>query len=124
MGQQVVHFEIVGADPARLRGYYADLFGWQYDVGDAVTEDVSAPGEYGFVTDAGLNGGVCGGPGFTPTLLCYVAVPDVEAALAKAESLGGRRVMGPAGKDGFYVGHFTDPEGNLVGVAQLEDESQ
>ena len=25
----------------------------------------------------------------------YVGVPDVEAALAKAESLGGKRIMGP-----------------------------
>jgi predicted enzyme related to lactoylglutathione lyase len=120
MSQQVVHFEIIGADPAKLRGYYADLFGWEYDVGDAATEEVSEPGQYGFVTNAGLNGGVCGGSGFTPNVLCYIGVPDVEAALAKAESLGGTRVMGPASKGAFAVGHFTDPEGNLVGVAQLE----
>lgn len=29
MGQPVVHFEIIGSDPARLRGYYGDLFGWE-----------------------------------------------------------------------------------------------
>ncbi len=122
MGQPVVHFEIVGAHPARLHDYYAELFGWTYDMGDAVTEDVSAPGEYGFVTNAGVNGGVCGGPDFTPTVLCYISVPDAEAALAKAESLGGKRVMGPVGKGGFAVGHFRDPEGNLIGVAQLEEQ--
>ena len=50
----------------------------------------------------------------------YVAVPDVEAALAKAESLGGKRLMGPErAPSGLVVGHFTDPEGNLVGVAGL-----
>lgn len=120
MSNPVVHFEIVGAEPAKLRDYYSELFGWQYDVGDATTEAVSAPGEYGFVTNAGLNGGVCGGPDLTPKMLCYISVPDVEEALATAERLGGKRVMGPVRRDDFAVGHFTDPEGNLVGVAQLE----
>jgi predicted enzyme related to lactoylglutathione lyase len=44
-------------------------------------------------------------------------VPDVEAALAKAESLGGRRLMGPDQlPDGPEIGQFTDPEGHMVGV--------
>ena len=45
-------------------------------------------------------------------------VPVVEAALRRAESLGGTRVMGPAtSPSGLVVGHFTDPEGTLIGVA-------
>ena len=31
MGQPVVHFEIIGNDPEKLRGYYGDLFGWEFD---------------------------------------------------------------------------------------------
>jgi len=32
--------------------------------------------------------------------------------------LGGKRVMGPErAPSGLVVGHFTDPEGNLIGVA-------
>jgi predicted enzyme related to lactoylglutathione lyase len=123
MGQPVVHFEIIGADPARLRGYYGDLFGWQYGVGDATTDQVSQPGQYGFVEAAstgegGINGGVGGGAGHQPRVLFYVAVPSVAAALAQAERLGGRRLLGPepAGGD-FAVGRFADPEGNVVGVA-------
>jgi predicted enzyme related to lactoylglutathione lyase len=47
-----------------------------------------------------------------------VAVPAVEAALAKAESLGGRRLLGPEPATGdFTVGRFADPEGNVIGVA-------
>ena len=50
--------------------------------------------------------------------LFYVGVANVEAALQRAESLGGIRVMGPAtSPNGLVVGHFTDPEGTLIGVA-------
>ncbi len=125
MGQPVVHFEIIGTEPQRLRGYYADLFGWQFDTSVTVAEEVSPAGQYGFVerytTDegTGIPGGVGGGASFTGHTVFYVGVANVEAALRKAESLGGKRVMGPArppGRD-LAVGHFTDPEGNLVGVA-------
>lgn len=119
MSHPVVHFEVAGAQPDRLREYYAGLFGWEYQLGDAATEEVSRAGEYGFVTNAGLNGGVCGL--VTPRVLFYVGVPDVEAALRRAEELGGTRVMGPARVGGFAVGHFTDLEGNLVGVAGTEE---
>ena len=124
MGQPVVHFEIIGSDPARLRSYYGELFGWKFDVGDTVTDTVSEPGSYGFVdgtaNGAGtvVNGGIGGGKSHQPRVLFYVGVPDVEAALQKAQSLGGTRRMGPEGRPGtLVVGHFTDPEGNLVGVA-------
>jgi predicted enzyme related to lactoylglutathione lyase len=52
-------------------------------------------------------------------VIFYVGVPDVEAALRKAESLGGTRRMGPdqaPGRD-LVVAHFTDPQGNLIGLA-------
>lgn len=120
MPNPVVHFEIIGADPARLRAYYGELFGWSFDVGDTVSAEVSEPGAYGFVGAevAGFNGGVGGGPSLRPKVLFYVGVDDVGAALDQAEALGGRRVFGPDGVPGkLVVGQFTDPEGNLIGVA-------
>jgi predicted enzyme related to lactoylglutathione lyase len=127
MGHPVVHFEIIGTDPARLREYYGELLGWEFAVGDASTEAVSQPGNYGFVQGSsngdgsGSNGGVAGGEGFRPRVLFYVGVPDVKAALRKAESLGGTRRMGPeperVANGDLVVAHFTDPEGNLIGLA-------
>ncbi|WP_410792135.1 VOC family protein [Kribbella sp. C-35] len=118
MANQVVHFEIIGSDPAALRAYYRELFGWSYDVGDTVSGQVSEPGQYGFTGDAGLNGGVGGGASLPAKVLFYIGVDDVEAALLRAEELGGRRVFGPDGVPGkLVVGQFTDPEGNLIGVA-------
>ncbi|GAB3960362.1 hypothetical protein GCM10027614_82030 [Micromonospora vulcania] len=96
MGQPVVHFEIIGTDPAKLRSYYGDLFGWKFDTSGPVSEAVSEPGNYGFIDPSvssggvGIPGGVGGGAGFAAQVTFYVGVPDVEAALQRAESLGGR----------------------------------
>jgi predicted enzyme related to lactoylglutathione lyase len=120
MGQPVVHFEIIGRDPDALRRFYAELFGWSAELGDATTPAVSAPGSYGFMEarTSGINGGVGGGAGFEPHVLFYVGVPDVEAALLAAEALGATRRLGPEGTPGeLMVGQFKDLEGNLVGVA-------
>jgi predicted enzyme related to lactoylglutathione lyase len=120
MGQPVVHFEIIGKDADRLKGYYSDLFGWQIDSDN--------PMKYGLVqregnTNAdgvGIGGGVGVGPeGYGGHVTFYVEVPDVEAALAKAESLGGSRMMGPNKvMDGVEIGLFLDPEGHTVGVVK------
>ena len=124
MGQPIVHFEIIGRDPDRLRRYYAELFGWEYEVGDTVSTAVSEAGRYGFVDARTLDGadavpgGVGGGSGHEPRVLFYVGVDNVEAALARAEALGGRRELGPDGVPGtLVVGRFSDPEGNVIGVA-------
>ena len=121
MGRQVVHFEIIGKGPAVLRRYYGELFGWTFETGDASSDEVSETGNYGFVdgaTTGGINGGIGGGHAHTAKVLFYVGVPDVEAALQDAERLGGTREFGPEGTPGqLVVGRFTDPEGNLIGVA-------
>ena len=124
MGQPVVHFEIIGTDPDRLRQYYGELFGWEFDTPSPVAQEVSDPASYGFLDlvttedGTGIRGGVGGGLGYQSHAVFYVGVPDVGAALQRAESLGGTRVMGPAtSPSGLVVGHFTDPEGALIGVA-------
>jgi uncharacterized protein len=120
MGMPVVHFEVMGRDGEALKRYYGELFEWQIDS--------SNPMNYGIVDREGnLNGdgiGIGGGIGQMPdgidapgALTFYVQVPDVEASLAKAERLGGTRLMGPAEvMDGLVLGMFADPEGHPVGV--------
>jgi predicted enzyme related to lactoylglutathione lyase len=124
MSHPVVQFEIIGKDPAALRDYFGALFDWEFDTPSPVAEEVSDADKYGFhdlVTaedGSGIRGGVGGGPDRQPQAVFYVGVEDVEAALARAEELGGTRRMGPAtSPSGLIVGHFTDPEGNLIGVA-------
>jgi predicted enzyme related to lactoylglutathione lyase len=127
MAQPVVHFEVVGKDPTRLREFFSELFGWQFDVPSPVAPEVSAPDDYGFLElitaedGTGIRGGVGGGPGYQSHAVFYVGVPDVEAALQRAEALGGTRMMGPAtSPNGLVIGHFTDLEGTLIGVAGVK----
>jgi len=125
MPNPVVHFEVIGKDPVKLRRFFGSLFGWRFDTGSPVAKEVSQSGNYGFIDKSttpdgtGIPGGIGGGNGYAAHALFYVGVPDVEAALKEAEQLGGKRVMGPAKnpEKQLVVGHFTDPEGNLIGVA-------
>jgi predicted enzyme related to lactoylglutathione lyase len=119
-----VHFEIIGKNPENLRNYFGQLFGWSFDTSAQVAATVSEPSDYGFIDrpvtpdGTGIPGGIGGGPAYPPHVLFYVGVADVGAALRKAERLGGQRVMGPErAPTGLVVAHFTDPEGNLVGLA-------
>jgi predicted enzyme related to lactoylglutathione lyase len=120
MGQPVVHFEIIANDAEKLRGYYSELFGWEFNADN--------PMNYGTVdreanTNAdgiGIGGGIGAGPeDYDGHVTFYIEVPDVEAALAKAESLGGSRMMGPENvMEGIEIGLFNDPEGRTVGVVK------
>ena len=122
MGQPVVHFEVVGRDGEGLRNYYSELFGWEF--GDPV-----GPTNYAVVSregntnseGAGIGGGVGTGPaGYEGHVTFYVEVPDVGAALEKAESLGGTRMMGPdkMPEAGIEIGLHTDPRGHVIGVVK------
>jgi uncharacterized protein len=123
MPQPVVHFEIIGTDPARLRSFFGELFDWRYEL-TPVAAAVSDPDNYGFIElltasdGSGIRGGVGGGPTHDSHALFYVGVPDVQDALERAEQLGGTRVMGPqSSPQGLVVAQFTDPAGNLIGLA-------
>ena len=120
MGYPVVHFEVVGKDGAALKRYYSELFDWDVDSENDMN--------YGMVTregnqapdGSGIGGGITGGPdGYEGHVTFYVAVPDIEASLQKAESLGGTRIFGPETiMEGLELGQFKDPEGHVIGLVK------
>jgi uncharacterized protein len=117
MGRPVVHFEVIGKDPEQLRSFYSELFEWQFG-------DPLGPTNYRIVdrnTNAdgiGIGGGVGGVPeGYDGHVTFYVEVPDVEAALTQAGTLGGKRLMGPDQVPGGpMIGLFADPQGHVIGL--------
>jgi uncharacterized protein len=113
MAQPVVHFEVVGQDADTLRSFFGELFGWEWS-------DPMGPTDYSTVSNAdGIGGGIGDAPeGYPGHVTFYVQVPDVEATLAQAESLGGSRMMGPDEVPGvgIVIGLMSDPEGHVIGV--------
>ena len=103
-------FEVLGSDAGRTQRFYTGLFGWTVGGG--------AP-DYG-MADTGAGRGIQGGLGGSEQshwATIYASVPDVEQALAKAESLGGSRIYGPMDVDDhMQTGAFRDPAGNVFGV--------
>jgi predicted enzyme related to lactoylglutathione lyase len=118
MSQPVVHFEIVGGNAAALHAYYAQLFGWKIEP--------DGPGGFGLVRPSGadgITGGIGSGDGDGRHVIVYVEVPDVGAALERAEELGGRRLYGPDTMPGTGTewGRFIDPEGHVIGLTRQMD---
>ena len=121
MGQPVVHFEVIGKDGDKLQKYYSELFGWEIDSNNEMNYGmVSRDSNLTADGTPGIGGGVAGGPpGYGGHVTFYVAVPDVEEALGKAENLGGTRIMGPEKiMDGVELGQFSDPEGHVIGLVK------
>ena len=120
MGQPVVHFEVIGKDGPALQRYYSELFGWEVDADNEMNYGMISREGNTAPDGMGIGGGVAGGPeGYEGHVTFYVAVPDIEASLAKAESLGGTRVFGPETiMDAMELGQFKDPEGHVIGLVK------
>jgi predicted enzyme related to lactoylglutathione lyase len=120
MGQPVVHFEIIGSDAKALQGFYSKLFGWEFDADNPMNYGVVA--REGNMTEegVGIGGGIGPAPeGYEGHVTFYVQVPDVEATLAQAASLGGSRLMGPEQvMEGVKIGLLADAEGHVVGLIE------
>jgi hypothetical protein len=123
MSNPVVHFELIGPDPARLREFYSRLFGWDAPPGAPVAEAVSSTSEYSFIKPSDhappAAGGIGGGPGYDSHAIFYVGVDNVAEALDSAQTLGATIVLPPHRNESgqVTVAHFRDPAGNLVGIA-------
>lgn len=116
MANPVVHFEIMGGDPIAQQKLYADLFGWKIE---NMGPDM---GNYGLVDTQGgegINGAVGAAPDAPSYTTIYVAVPNPQAILDKAESLGGKTTV-PVTEIPNVVtfAMFVDRQGNMIGLVK------
>jgi uncharacterized protein len=114
MASPVVHFEVLGQDAAKLHAFYGELFDWKISADN--------PMNYGIV-EAGGNGGIGGGIGRSNEgpghVTFYVQVDDLQGALDRAESLGGKTIL-PVTEipDMVTFALLADPEGHVVGIVK------
>lgn len=120
MAYPVTHFEINAQDAAATQQFYRDLFGWGIDADN--------PDNYGIIDTknegTGINGGIGASQQGRSWVTFYVECDDPAATLAKAERLGGRRVMEPMQSMNVTYALFADPEGNVIGLAKTDRTQQ
>lgn len=116
MANPVVHFDLSVPDAAKARDFYGALFGWKFQVMEEM--------HYSLVdTDSGGQG-IAGGIGeqAQAATVVYVEVPDPQAALDKAVSLGATVAMPVSEVPGGMVtlAMFVDPQGLTIGLVKSE----
>jgi predicted enzyme related to lactoylglutathione lyase len=108
-----VHIELSTRDAAESARFYSELFGWK-------TQAIPEMNYTTFETGEGSPDG-----GFNPLgeqvkagdVFIYVGTDDIDASLAKAESLGGTKVVPKTEIPGTgWFASFKDPTGNIVGL--------
>ena len=115
MGKPVVHFEVYGPNAKELQDFYAKAFEWEIHADNQMN--------YGLVHtnggDKGIDGGVAEGESRVSFM---IEVPDLEAAIAKVESMGGK-ITTPITviPDMATFAEFTDPQGNVLGLVKAGD---
>ncbi len=108
----ICHVEIPCTDFEKAKKFYGDVFGWETQIipemDYAVFKVKDGPGG-GFskqlkVSDSGI--------------LFYIEVEDIEAALKKVDTAGGKTVKGKTeiSPEMGYFAIFTDSENNVNGL--------
>lgn len=123
MSGKVVHFEIPADDVERAQSFYRDAFGWNVQPMPEMNYtslSTTPTDEQGMPTEPGaINGGLMRREGKFAGPVITIDTDDIDAALQKVESLGGKTAEAKmtVGDMGFAA-YFTDPEGNLMGLWQ------
>ncbi len=108
----IVHVEFSAHDPGAAAKFYAELFGWK-------VTPMPEMNYFTFDAEGGPGGGfpAVGEQFKAGDVLAYVATDDIEASLAKAESLGGKTVVPKTEIPSIgWFAMFADPTGNVVGL--------
>jgi predicted enzyme related to lactoylglutathione lyase len=113
MANPVVHFEIGCRDSAATQEFFSQLFGWNI-----------APMGPAAMIDTGQIPGVSGIAGHITSLghephnyvTVYVQVDDLEAYMAKAVELGGKRLVEPVTIPMGSFAWIADREGTVIGL--------
>lgn len=112
--------ELSTSDPEAAWTFYGTLFGWH----ETGRMDMGADGTYQMFGWADFPvGGIFPKPPHmpAPSWVLYVNVPDLEASVATAKSLGGQILYGPMEvPDGSHVAGALDPQAAMFALHQFK----
>jgi uncharacterized protein len=127
MDNTIVHFEIPADNPERAAKFYRELFGWKINKWenpngiDYWMVETVPTNEQGMPVRPGVNGGMM--PRMYPSQqpVNYISVASVDDAVARAERLGAKVMMGKTPVPGMgWFAQLTDPEGNVIAVWETD----
>ena len=108
---RVVWHELMTPDSAAAHGFYTKVLGWR-------TQGWEHDPSYAmFAASSGPLGATVAQTESSPYWRHYIATPDFDATLERAQSLGGSVIVEPAAlPDGGRYAVLTDPQGAVFGV--------
>ena len=119
---RITHFDIPADDPVRAQKFYKEVFDWKFEKWDG-------PMDYWMATtgtkEPGINGGLSkripGQMGMTNT----ITVPSVDKFSKKILEKGGQMIVPKMAilKVGWFA-QFTDTEGNIFGIIEMDDKAE
>jgi len=124
MAHEFCWVEMNTNDPEAARSFYRELFGWSFN-----ESEMDHGGTYAMFQPAGggPGGGIMAKPqsGVPTAWMPYVAVDDLDAAVARVGELGGVVHMGPTPVPEY--GSFAviaDPTGGVIGLWRSSGDCQ
>jgi uncharacterized protein len=109
----VVHFEIGGTNTVESSAFYRSLVGWKISEGPVK-----------MIEGAGLTGHL-NALGHEPSnyTVVYIGVDNIQAYIAKGESLGAKTLLGPIAIPTGQFAWLSDITGTTFGLWQAEEQA-
>ena len=114
MRTPLVWFEVIGQHSDSLREFYAEVLDWRLDARQPAASRNGAPVARRGSVFARRSAPQRSTPPWWMTF--YACVPDLESAIRRARSLGGRVLVPPTRHGDTTIAVVSDPEGHPVGL--------
>lgn len=129
---RLIHFEIHVSDMERAKKFYGEVFGWTFQD----WSDYAGMPYFGAVTgdekELGINGALMQRKGNPPEanaamngFSCTMGVENYDQTEAKILEHGGKVALPKHALPGMaWQGYYLDPEGNVFGVHQPDENAK
>jgi predicted enzyme related to lactoylglutathione lyase len=122
MSNRVTHFEIPSANPGQSMNFFKEVFGWTFQqMGNepywfAISGDEKTPG---------INGAIMKEVAPGQPVINTITVDNIDDILIKIAEQGGKVVKPKwAIPNVGWIAFFSDPDGNMHGIMQLDTNAK
>lgn len=122
MSNRVTHFEIPCNDPQKTVEFFRDVFGWSFQQFGDDQYWLATTGADG---TPGINGAIMARRDPRQPVVNTIQVESLDEHMQKVEAAGGKIVVPKSSVPGMgWLCYFTDPDGNIHGLWQLDSEAR